>query len=157
MGLSNEKKKERKKNLLGQGEFRQGSRGTSSIGPFCRELGDLYVLLKQEASRLLLPCPPFSILLLGSSFQKPDLYSITHGPQMLLFSFASSMGGRESSQHRDTSTPEQAGLPQYFREGICPSPSTWRIQSCSGLRPWWERDEKAPSQWGASPHSGLYF
>lgn len=48
--------------------------------------------LKQEASRLLFPCPPLSILLLGPSFQKPDLYSITHGPQMLLFSFPRSMG-----------------------------------------------------------------
>lgn len=50
-------------------------------------------LLKQEASRLLFPWPPFSTLPLCPSFQKPDLYSITHGSQMLLLSFPSSWGG----------------------------------------------------------------
>lgn len=67
-------------------------------------------LLKQEASRLLVPWPPFSTPLCPS-FQKPDLYSITHGPQMLLLGFPSSMGVRAHSQHRAASIPEQSGLP----------------------------------------------
>lgn len=70
-------------------------------------------LLKQEASRLLFPCPPFSILLLGSSFQKPDLYSITHGPQMLLFSFPSSMGGGAPSTE----------MPVLLSRLVCPNTS----------------------------------
>lgn len=65
-------------------------------------------LLKQEASSLLFPWPPFSILL-GPLLPEPDLYSITHGPQMLLFSFPSSMGGGAAS------TPEQAGLPPILQ------------------------------------------
>jgi hypothetical protein len=65
-------------------------------------------LLKQEARRLLVPRPPFSTLPLCPSFQKPDLCRITHGPQMLLLSFPSSMGGG------GTELPvllEQSGLP----------------------------------------------
>lgn len=65
-------------------------------------------LLKQEASKLLFPWPPSSTPPLCPSFQKPDLYSITHGTQMLLLSFPSSMGVGGHSQHRAASTPEQS-------------------------------------------------
>lgn len=109
-------------------------------------------LLKQEASKLLLPWPPFSTLPLCPSFPKPDLYRITHGPQMLLLRFPSSMGGE------GTPSPELPVLlsslvcPQDLSEGICPSPSTGRTQPCSCLWPWWEQSGKVPSQWGTSPH-----
>lgn len=78
-------------------------------------------LPKQEASRLLFPWLPFSTLLLGPSFQKPDLYSITHGPQMLQLSFPSSWGGG-GTPGTEMPVLKEAGLPQRLEGEHLSSP-----------------------------------
>lgn len=69
--------------------------------------------LKQEASKLLFPWPPSPTPPLCPSFQKPDLYSITHGTQMLLLSFPSSMGvgGTPSTELPVLLSSSLSGLP----------------------------------------------
>lgn len=114
-------------------------------------------LNRKLAGSYLSPWPPFPALLLGPSLPKPDLYSITHGPQMLLFSFPSSMGGGAPSAEMPVLWSRLV-CPQYFREGICSSPKHLENAALFGLlKQWWEQDGKVPSQWGTSPHCGLYF